>query len=69
MILLESKFLGQRKSQETMVRKMCYISDKTVAFAELICYKYGNRIQAATYYARGHHVSKNFKIDKEWKVL
>ena len=52
-----------------MVRKMCDIFDKMVAFAGLICYKYGNRIHTATYNKRGHHVSKNFKIDKEWKDL
>ena len=52
-----------------MVRKISYFFDKKVAFTELICYLDGSRINTATYSSRRHHVSKNFKIDKEWKDL
>ena len=52
-----------------MVRKKCGIFDKMVAFAGLKCYIHGSRINTAPYYTRGRHVSKNFKIDKEWKDL
>ena len=52
-----------------MVRKKCDIYDKKVAIADLICYIHGNRINTATYFSRRRHVSKNFKIDKEWKDL
>ena len=52
-----------------MVRKMCDIFDKKVAITGLICYIHGSGINTATYYTRDRHVSKNFKIDKERKVL
>ena len=52
-----------------MVRKIYKIFDKMVALTGLECYKHGNRIYAATLNKRGHHVSKDFKVDKKWKVL
>jgi hypothetical protein len=53
-----------------MVRKIFDKGDINVALDGLQCYKHGDRLSLSIKFVWGGcHVSKDFKIDKEWKKL
>ena len=52
-----------------MVRKIFDFSKKIVVMVPIMRYINGDGKIQAIQVARRHHVSKNFKIDKEWKKL
>jgi hypothetical protein len=69
LILLIPNFRGAEISRNIWCGKLIIITINKVAVAGFICYMNGDGNNAATYSIRGHHVSKDFKIDKEWKDL
>ena len=52
-----------------MVRKIFDFNRKIVAMVAFIRYISGDGIIQVIQVPRRHHVSKNFKIDEEWKKL
>ena len=52
-----------------MVRKIFDINKKIVVLVPAMRYLNGDGKIQTIQVARRHHVSKNFKIDKEWKKL
>jgi len=52
-----------------MVRKIFDLSIKIVAIVTFMRYISGDGKIQVIQVARRHHVSQNFKIDKEWKKL
>jgi hypothetical protein len=51
------------------VRKIFDLNKKIVAMVSFMRYISGDGIIQVIQVARRHHVSENFKIDKEWKKL
>jgi hypothetical protein len=61
--------LRSGESQKNMVRKIFNIGEINLALEGLLCYMHGDGLSRAIKFVRGHHVSKDFKIDEEWKEL
>jgi hypothetical protein len=52
-----------------MVRKIYDKYEIKLALDGLQCYEHGDRLSLSIKFVRGRHVSKDFKIDEEWKNL
>jgi hypothetical protein len=59
------EILRSRLSHKNMVRKIFDKGEINLALDGLQCYKHGDRLSLSIKFVWGHHVSKDFKIDKE----
>jgi len=52
-----------------MVRNIYDKCEIKLALDGLQCYEHGDGLSLSLKFIRGRHVSKDFKIDEEWKKL
>ena len=62
-------FLLSKVSQKNMVRNIYDKYEIKLALVALQWYEHGDGLSLSLKFIRGHHVSKDFKIDEEWKKL